>query len=170
MSDDWLAALNAGRDPTALTRELRACCAAPAWIEAVYAGRPYADAEQLGPVSDAAVFALDDVGLAQALAAHPRIGERSGGAEAAWSSQEQAGMSAADAAVRAQMDDGNRRYEAKFGQVYLVCATGLSAAQLLAICTQRLGNDAATERAVVLGELAQIARIRLAKLMDGSNR
>jgi 2-oxo-4-hydroxy-4-carboxy-5-ureidoimidazoline decarboxylase len=170
MSDDWFAALNADRDPAALATALRACCAAPAWIEAVLAGRPYPDLDQLNEVSDAAIYALDDDGLAQALAAHPRIGERSGGPEAAWSSEEQAGMSATDATVRAQMADANRRYEAKFGQVYLVCATGLTAEQLLAVCTQRLSNDAATERAVVLGELAKIVRIRLGKLMDGASR
>jgi OHCU decarboxylase len=170
MSDDWLAALNLDRDPVRLTADLRACCAAPAWIDAVLASRPYDGRAQLDHVSDAAVDALDDDGLAQALAAHPRIGARPSGAEAAWSSQEQAGMSDADAALRAEMDDANRRYEAKFGQVYLVCATGLSAAQLLSICTERLGHDAATERAVVLGELAKIVRIRLGKLMDGASR
>ena len=79
-------------------------------------------------------------------------------------------MSGADAAARAEMADANQRYEAQFGQVYLVCATGLSAEALLAICIQRLGNDAATERAVVLGELAKIVRIRLGKLMDGASR
>jgi 2-oxo-4-hydroxy-4-carboxy-5-ureidoimidazoline decarboxylase len=167
VSGGWLAALNADRDPAALVTDLRACCAAPAWIEAILAGRPYDDLEQLGALSDAAMNALDDDGLAQALAAHPRIGERAGDN---WSGQEQAGMSAADAELRAQMAEANRQYEARFGQVYLVCATGLSAEQLLTVCSQRLGNDAATERAVVLGELAKIARIRLGKLMDGASR
>ncbi len=71
-------------------------------------------------------------------------------------------MTAAAAGIREQMADANRRYEATFGQVYLVCASGLSAPELLAICLARLGNDPQTERAVVLGELAGIARARLA--------
>lgn len=159
-------------DPSALAADLHRCCAARSWIDAIRAGWPYADRSALYEASDAATAALDDAGLAAALAAHPRIGERATGADsdaAAWSSQEQAGMNGADASRQAQMDDANRRYEAKFGHVYLVCASGLSAEQLLAICLGRLGNDAQTERAVVLGELAKIARIRLAKLMDGAN-
>ncbi|MBO0822203.1 MAG: OHCU decarboxylase, partial [Nocardiopsaceae bacterium] len=55
---------------------LRACCAAGAWIEAITVGRPYPDPEALARASDAATAALDDTGLAQALAGHPRIGER----------------------------------------------------------------------------------------------
>jgi 2-oxo-4-hydroxy-4-carboxy-5-ureidoimidazoline decarboxylase len=78
-------------------------------------------------------------------------------------------MSDADEATREQMADANRRYEAKFDHVYLVCATGLSAAQLLALCLDRLNNDAETERAVVLGELAKVAHVRLNKLI-GAHR
>lgn len=151
-----------------VTELLAACCAAPTWITAVAAGRPYPSEAALFAASDAATFALDDDGLAAALAAHPRIGERRPGAEAAWSRQEQAAMSAADAAVRDQMAAANRAYEQRFGHVYLVCASGLSARQLLDVCQRRLANDPATERAVVLSELAKIARLRLARLDQGA--
>ena len=161
----WLDQLNAEGATAEVVEKLVACCAAESWVSAVVDGRPYPDEQQLFAVSDRATANLDDEGLAQALAAHPRIGERQPGAEAAWSRQEQAGMTAAAAGIREQMADANRRYEARFGQVYLVCATGLSAAELLAICLTRLGNDPQTERAVVLGELAGIARVRLAKLL-----
>lgn len=167
MTGTWLAALNEDRNPSQLVAELHACCDAPAWVEAVLAGRPYADFDQLGAVSDRAIFELDDDQLAQALAAHPRIGER---VDNDWSSQEQAGLSGADATIRAQISDANHRYEEKFGQVYLVCATGLGPSELLQICLDRLHNDPATERTVMLGELAKIARIRLGKLMDGASR
>jgi 2-oxo-4-hydroxy-4-carboxy-5-ureidoimidazoline decarboxylase len=147
---------------------LAACCAAPTWITVVAAGRPYPNEEALFAASDAATYALDDDGLTAALAAHPRIGERASGSEGAWSSQEQAGMSAADADLRDQMAAANRNYEQRFDRVYLVCATGLSAGELLDICQARLTNDPAAERAVVLGELAKIARLRLHRLPLGA--
>lgn len=138
---------------------LRTCCAAPAWIESVRAGRPYADTETLYETSDAATMSLDDGGFAAALSAHPRIGERSA---SAWSRQEQSGVGDA---TRAELATANAEYEQRFGHVYLVCATGRSGDELLAICRQRLGNDETTERQVALGELAKIARIRIDKLL-----
>jgi 2-oxo-4-hydroxy-4-carboxy-5-ureidoimidazoline decarboxylase len=77
-------------------------------------------------------------------------------------------MATADASVAQQMAAANRRYEQRFDRVYLVCATGLSAAELLAICERRLGNDDPTERATVLDELAKIARLRLTRLLHPS--
>ena len=74
-------------------------------------------------------------------------------------------MAAAGADVRAELAAANAAYERRFGQVYLVCATGKSAEELLEICRSRLGNDPAAERRVVLAELAKISRIRLAKLL-----
>ncbi|HWC84487.1 MAG TPA: 2-oxo-4-hydroxy-4-carboxy-5-ureidoimidazoline decarboxylase [Pseudonocardiaceae bacterium] len=147
----------------ALRDRLRACCAADAWIEAVIAGRPYAGRAELATTSDAATEALDDVGLAQALAGHPRIGER---ADGAWSRQEQAGVADAESGVRAAIAEANAEYERRFGHVYLVCATGLGAEELLAICQARLHNSAEAEREVVLAELAKINRLRLTKLLD----
>ena len=145
------------RDP------LRACCEAEPWIEAIIAGRPYADEQQLGAVSDAATAALSDVALGCALAGHPRIGERV--LDDAWSSQEQSGVADASADVHAQLAAANAEYERRFDHVYLVCATGRSAEELLEICRARLDNDPATERRVVLSELAKINRLRLGKLL-----
>lgn len=144
---------------------LRQCCAADAWVARLLAGRPYASADELGAASDAATADLDDAGLAQALAGHPRIGARAHGG---WSKQEQSGLADADVAVRTQLAEANRRYEQRFGQVYLVCATGRSAEELLELCRRRLHNDPDTERGVVLGELAKINRLRLHKLLVAS--
>lgn len=156
-----LTALNAAA-PARLWDRLRACCAADAWIEAIIAGRPYANEAALTHVSDTATARLDDTGLGQALDGHPRIGER---AEGGWSRQEQAGVAEADGAVRAALAAANAAYERRFGHVYLVCATGRDAADLLAICEGRLDNSAAAERTVVLVELAKINRLRLTKLL-----
>src|SRR5205807_7159250 len=129
-------------------------------IEAILAGRPYPSAAELAATSDAATAALDDIGLAQALGGHPRIGGR---AAEAWSRQEQAGVANAGAEVRAALAAANAEYERRFGHVYLVCATGRGAEEMLAICQARLDNTPEVERGVVLGELAKINRLRLAK-------
>jgi len=156
-----LTAVNSAPDDR-LRTELAACCAARDWIDALLAARPFADEDELFAASDRAIAELSDAGLAEALAAHPRIGERTGDA---WSRQEQSGVASADAGLRAELAEANAAYEQRFGQVYLVCATGRSARELLDICRSRLANDPVAERAVVLGELAKISRLRLAKLV-----
>jgi 2-oxo-4-hydroxy-4-carboxy-5-ureidoimidazoline decarboxylase len=150
-----------------LRSALRDCCAALAWGNCIVAGRPYADEDELYDASDKATAELDDAGLAEALAGHPRIGDPPDGAHSAWSRQEQSGVSDAGGDVRGQLAQANAEYEARFGQVYLVCATGKSATELLAICRSRLGNDPSVEQAVVRDELAKINRLRLGRLLHG---
>lgn len=99
------------------------------------------------------------------MAGHPRIGER---AHSAWSRQEQSGVARASDDVRAKLAAANAEYERRFGQVYLVCASGRSADDLLVICRSRLGNDLTSERGVVLDELAKINRLRLGELLRGA--
>lgn len=150
---------------------LVSCCAAASWAERVLAGRPYAERAELWAVSDAATVELDDIGLGQALAAHPRIGERvvahaSTDRGGAWSRQEQSGVATAVADVLTALAAANAEYERRFGHVYLVFAAGRSAAELLDVCRARLDNDPETERGVVLNELAKINRLRLDKLLS----
>jgi 2-oxo-4-hydroxy-4-carboxy-5-ureidoimidazoline decarboxylase len=148
-------------------RWLSSCCAARAWVERMAAGRPYADVDAVLRASDRAVGALDRAGLAEALAAHPRIGQRAAGAstEAVWSRQEQAGVGDADAEVRVALQEGNRAYEERFGHVFLICASGRSAEEMLAALRERLGNDPDTEWGVVAEELRKITRLRLERLL-----
>jgi len=144
---------------------LLACCDVPVWAAAVRDARPYPDVESLVDVADqlARTFTADEVD--RALAAHPRIGEQAQGrsTEAAWSRQEQSGVSQ-DA--QAELVEANRAYEERFGRVFLICATGLSAEQILESARSRLGNDDATEAAVVAEELRKIALLRLRKVLD----
>ncbi|MEE6262020.1 2-oxo-4-hydroxy-4-carboxy-5-ureidoimidazoline decarboxylase [Plantactinospora sonchi] len=156
-------------------RELTACCAVPEWARAVAAGRPYPDLASVLDVADRALRALGWDEVARALAAHPRIGERAAGAgrEAAWSRREQAGVDGADDSTRAALAEANRAYERRFGHLFLVFANGRGDVELLAAARARLGNDPATERAVVHEELRQIALLRLRRLLDtadGSDR
>jgi 2-oxo-4-hydroxy-4-carboxy-5-ureidoimidazoline decarboxylase len=155
---DWL---NALAEPDA-RRELAGCCSSERWVSAVLAGRPYGSVESLLVRSDAAAAALTEADLTAALAGHPRIGDRK--AASGWSRAEQAGVSADEAA---ELAAGNAAYEAKFGHIYLVCATGKSGRELLALLRERLGNEETAEWAVVAGELAKINRIRLEKLTGG---
>jgi 2-oxo-4-hydroxy-4-carboxy-5-ureidoimidazoline decarboxylase len=92
-------------------------------------------------------------------------GTRDGG----WSRQEQAGVAGASANTLAALAAGNRTYEERFGQVFLICATGLSAAEMLTALRARLGNDADTEAKVVREELRKITGLRLRKLLGGDS-
>jgi 2-oxo-4-hydroxy-4-carboxy-5-ureidoimidazoline decarboxylase len=163
---DALARLNQ-LPAAAAERELLACCAATEWARQVAAARPFDSPERLAVAADAALSGLDWAGVAEALAAHPRLGERPAGTDraAGWSAGEQSGATGAAAADRAALAAGNAAYERRFGHVYLACATGRSATELLAFLHERLGHDPQTERAVVRAELARITRLRLAKLL-----
>jgi 2-oxo-4-hydroxy-4-carboxy-5-ureidoimidazoline decarboxylase len=147
---------------------LAACCDVPRWVDGILAGRPYAGAAALTQAADGAVRDLDDREVDQALEAHPRIGDRPNGdsTEAAWSRGEQAGVGD-DSEIRAALATGNREYEQRFGRVFLICATGLSAQEMLAGLRRRLTNDDESEAAVVRDELRKIAVLRLAKVIDG---
>ncbi len=143
------------------------CCGAARWADGMLAARPYK--------SDAAVFdAAERVwwGLArpdwlEAFARHPRIGERvRGGAGGdAWAEREQAGMDGAAPATRAALADGNRVYEARFGHVFLICATGRTPEEMRRELERRLRNDPAVELRVAATEQAMITRLRLEKLV-----
>jgi len=166
-----LARLNALPDGVA-RRELQHCCAAARWVEAVIAARPFASSTALRARAEEAFAALGPDDWHEAFRAHPRIGESKAAraqsaAEARWSSGEQAGAQSADAAARAALIDVNREYEARFGHIYIVCATGKSAEELLALARARLGNDAETELRVAAGELEKIMQLRLDKLLRG---
>jgi 2-oxo-4-hydroxy-4-carboxy-5-ureidoimidazoline decarboxylase len=153
--------------PADAERALRACCASTRWAQTVAAGRPYGSSAALLAAADAALAALDECDLDQALAGHPRIGERS---RSTTSAREQGGVLTSDDAVLTALAEGNRAYEARFGHVYLVCATGRSGAELLAVLRDRMGNDPATERSRTRDELGKINRIRLAQLVtDGGH-
>jgi 2-oxo-4-hydroxy-4-carboxy-5-ureidoimidazoline decarboxylase len=148
-------------------RALLACCASTAWAGAVAAARPFGDPLEFRGVVERALAGLTWADIEEALSAHPRLGDPGAGADRAgeWSRGEQAGVAAAGAEIKAALAAGNRAYEARFGHVYLACATGRTGADLLALLENRLGNDPVTERAVVRDELSKITWVRLGKLL-----
>ena len=146
---------------------LAACCDVPRWVDGILAGRPYGDVAALTQTADKASRELDASEVERALAAHPRIGDRAAGAgtEAAWSRNEQSGVGD-DPDVRTALAAGNREYEERFGRVFLICATGLSAQEMLTSLRERLTHDELAEAAVVQEELRKIALLRLAKVVS----
>jgi len=156
-----------GTDVVPDEETLRACCAADAWVARLQAARPVASSKALLDLSDETVLTFDDAALDQALAAHARIGERRLGSttEDRWSRTEQAGALAAGGDTATRLAEGNRRYEERFGHVFLIRAAGRSGEEMLAALEERLANDPATERDVVRRELAEIVRLRLLKVL-----
>ncbi|MEV6301583.1 2-oxo-4-hydroxy-4-carboxy-5-ureidoimidazoline decarboxylase [Actinoplanes sp. NPDC051861] len=152
-----------------LEEDLLACLAAPAWATGVTAGRPYPDRPALLAAAGAAADALSWEDVLRGLSAHPRIGERAAGQsrEASWSRAEQsAAASSSDEQTGRALVEANRKYEERFGHVFLIFASGRGQAEILAAAHERLGNDDATERAVVTGELRKIALLRLERVLD----
>ena len=149
---------------------LLACCGSTRWAHEMEARRPFADAHDLLDTADEVWFGLDAEDWLEAFRAHPRIGERKAAPAqdaraAAWSAQEQARAGDAGEDVARALAEGNEAYEARFGHIYIVCATGKSAEEMLAILRARLANDPATELRAAAGEQARITRIRLEKLL-----
>jgi 2-oxo-4-hydroxy-4-carboxy-5-ureidoimidazoline decarboxylase len=147
----------------AAAHELRQVCSSDSWVSAMVTSRPYPSPGALLSQSDEAVCALSPLDLQDALTGHPRLGEKA----VAWSAQEQAGIASAAEDDRRALVAGNAEYERQFGHIYLACATGRSADELLAFLRERLGNSPETEWRVVADELAKINRIRLSKLIGG---
>jgi 2-oxo-4-hydroxy-4-carboxy-5-ureidoimidazoline decarboxylase len=147
---------------------LRACNAAPRFAAEVVAGRPYPDAATLVARAEAVARGLPWSEVVEALAAHPRIGDRMEGStlEAAASRREQSSMSSADDAVRQALLSGNREYEERFGHVFLIRASGRPPEEMLAELRRRLGNDEQNEHAEVIEQLAQITGLRVRGLVS----
>jgi 2-oxo-4-hydroxy-4-carboxy-5-ureidoimidazoline decarboxylase len=138
-------------------------CSSPIWARRVLAGGPFRDADALLDRADRVLAELPDGELDAALDGHPRIGAK---VDNAASAREQAAVVTAGDDVKAELAAKNAEYDAKFGYVYLVCASGRSASELLAILTDRLHNDPETERRVMRSELAKINRLRLERLLS----
>jgi 2-oxo-4-hydroxy-4-carboxy-5-ureidoimidazoline decarboxylase len=160
--DQALRRLNALPDQEA-RMELLSCCGSRRWAARVSAGRPYADTAALLAAADTVWQQASQADVREAFDAHPRIGEAErGGAQ---ERREQAAAADADEATQEALRHGNRAYEERFGHIYLVCASGRSAAELLGDLRSRLGNDPATELRIAAEEQRKITRLRLERLV-----
>ena len=153
-------------------RELLTCCGSREWARRMAAARPFASVDELMERADAVWWDLGESDWLEAFRAHPRIGGKKAeagqtGRERAWSAGEQAGMNSAAEETQRALAEGNRAYEARFGHIYIVCATGKTAEEMLAILRARLANDPATELRAAAAEQAKITKLRLEKLLAG---
>jgi OHCU decarboxylase len=142
-------------------------CGSSSWVRAMESARPFHDAEALHHAAEEVWDALARADWLEAFAAHPRIGEDrrvSGGEASDWSRSEQASVAAAGP-ERDDLTRAQHAYERLFGWPYIVCATGRSAAEMLADCRRRMENGPEDEIAVAAGEERRIGRLRLGKLL-----
>jgi 2-oxo-4-hydroxy-4-carboxy-5-ureidoimidazoline decarboxylase len=163
-----VAALNALPPADARAALLR-CCGSRRWADALLARRPFAAAADLLAAAGAIWAGLAPADWLEAFAAHPRIGDLDGlkkkyAATADWSANEQAGVAGAADDVLRELAEGNRRYEERFGHIFIVCATGKTAAEMLHLLRQRLPNAPADELQIAAAEQMKITRLRLEKL------
>ena len=157
---------------------LRRCCGAERWVEAMLAGRPFGSAANLYSAADQAWSQLERDDYLEAFAHHPRIGadldalrekfgrDKSGSTKGDLeaSAKEQAGALSADPSVLRALSEANIEYESRFGHVFLVCATGKSATEMLDLVRARMHNDPAAELKIAAEEQARIFHLRLQPL------
>ena len=167
MTIDELNALSDARATDVLT----ACCGAHRWVAAMVARRPFASVDEAVSAANDLWRETTEADWREAFDHHPRIGEpRTARAEgqrgAAWSASEQSRAAAADDDVKRQLADVNAEYESRFGHIYIVCAAGRPADELLDVARARLHNDPATELRVAAEEQRKITELRLHKLFS----
>ncbi|MET9401919.1 2-oxo-4-hydroxy-4-carboxy-5-ureidoimidazoline decarboxylase [Kitasatospora sp. NPDC002965] len=151
-------------DAAELREILLDVCSSPGWADAVVAARPWTDRRALLDANAEAMAELSAADLHDAMAGHARIGTPRPGD--ATSEREQAGVLGAEDALLDELRRANAAYEAKFGHVFLICATGRTAATMLAALRERHPNDPATEAEIVREELRKINDIRINRLLD----
>ncbi|MGZ4808989.1 MAG: allantoicase [Thermoanaerobaculia bacterium] len=158
--------------------DLRSCCGSSKWIAAVSQARPFADWSALVAAADRVWSGLEPRDQMEAFRAHPRIGETSrldagdsspsaglGMTRTRWTADEQSGTRSASNETMNELAKANEEYEKKFGHVFLICATGRTADEMLASARQRMNNDPATELRIAAEEQRKITALRLEKLV-----
>lgn len=147
------------------------CCGSATWASMMTMVRPYASEDEVMNIAAAVWNDLQTEDWLEAFKAHPKIGEEKAAStqqarSAEWSAGEQAGMSSAHDLLKQELAAANREYHEKFGFIFIVCATGKGAEEMLELCRTRLRNARAAEIAIAAGEQQKITEIRLRKLLD----
>ena len=162
---EYLNQLDDASARTALTK----CCASRRWVGAIIRSRPLSDDDTYLKVATDTWWTLGREDFEEAFAAHPKIGDVDSlrakfGNTRAWASGEQAGVVAASESTLRRLAELNRAYEQRFGYIFIVCATGKTADEMLAILESRLPNDPESELRIALAEQLKITLLRLQKL------
>jgi len=151
---------------TEALRPVLACCGSRAFADAVVRARPCADVDALLAAADKIWWSLRESDWLEAFACHPRIGESTANASrqfSAWSAEEQSTARAGANTALDSISEKNREYEARHGFIYIVCASGKSADELLAILDRRIGNPTEHEIKEAAEQQRQITHIRIRK-------
>lgn len=152
--------------------EILPCCGSSSWAAELAARRPIPDEDHLLIASDAVWFGLPKEAWQKAFDSHPRIGQQKAkaatDASLAWSASEQSAAITADAKAKLALEEGNRRYEARFGRIFIVCASGKSAEDILALLEARMANDPVTELHTAAEQQRQITQLRLQRWLGGA--
>jgi len=167
---DALRRLNDAAADTARAFLLR-CCGSSAWADAMIARRPFEDPAGLLTAADQVWQGLAPDDWREAFAHHPQIGDREAlrtrfASTREWAAGEQDGAAAASDEVLEALAAGNRDYEERFGYIFIVCATGKTAPEMLALLRERLPHSPEEELPIAAGEQARITRLRLQKLLQ----
>lgn len=157
--------------PEEARKELLKCCGATRWAETVERDRLYSSLEQLIARAKEVWWSLDESDWLEAFRSHPKIGERKAANAVSaqsqqWSAQEQQGVQNAAQEAIEKLAGLNVDYEQKFGFIFIVCATGKSTGEILALIEQRLPNEASVELPIAAAEQAKITELRLRKLIE----
>lgn len=151
-------------------RTFESCCCAPKWIENMISARPFVQGNDLLVASDNCFLQLTEADYIEAFKGHPQIGNlqtlHDKYANTSDSARhEQSGMSDADQLVIEEMHSLNIKYLQKFGFIFIVCASGKSAQQMLDLIKSRINNDRQKELSIAANEQAKITHLRLEKLL-----
>ena len=153
--------------------ELLKCCGSKEWARLVMAERPFESVDGLIATSDRVWWSLEPRDWLEAFHSHPKIGEQKAATAVAveaqrWSEDEQSGVRNSVQETMEALANLNRVYEEKFGYIFIICASGKSSEEMLAILRARLENPAAHELRIAAAEQAKITRLRLGKLLEVS--
>jgi len=159
-----------GLRPDDAAQGILPCCGSKAWANGMAARRPIVDETALLTACDQVWRSLAESDWLQAFHSHPRIGESPSATgsrqSAGWSVEEQRSLSAASDDVRFALAEGNREYEQRFNRIFIVCATGKSALEILEILRRRLRNEQATELHETAEQQRLITHLRLKKWLS----
>uniref|UniRef100_K3W7Q4 2-oxo-4-hydroxy-4-carboxy-5-ureidoimidazoline decarboxylase n=1 Tax=Globisporangium ultimum (strain ATCC 200006 / CBS 805.95 / DAOM BR144) TaxID=431595 RepID=K3W7Q4_GLOUD len=158
------AAADAQRHDSALFQSLLYCCGSRAWVSKLLQRFPFADFDALCRASDEVEKELSREDWLEAFGAHPRIG-RAKQPIKEWEAQEQKATKNAAEAVLDRLEELNNQYYETFGYIYIVCATGKSAEEMLQILESRVGNNSDDELKIAAAEQSKITKLRLEKLL-----
>lgn len=149
------------------SERLHACCGCNRWVDLMLHARPFKDAIDLETRAEKFWREMGEPEFLEAFSHHPRIGASvSPSAQGDhWAAQEQGGVHQAGRKTRSRLDEFNQKYFEKFGFIYLVCATGKSADEMLSILTSRIRNSREQELQIAAQEQGKIMKLRLEKLL-----